>query len=134
MRELLYSHIGASAGGCDFRVGAPVEEMAGMNVNRSLYRLTQQASRQQSFKLRTCTKALSTTSAKQATEAQTTLLGTHLKDSDPQIYEILQNEKKRQRHFINLIPSENFTSLAVLEALGSVMQSKMVIHCFSHLS
>src|SRR5271163_1790867 len=32
-------------------------------------------------------------------------------------------EKRRQKHFINLIPSENFTSQAVLEALGSVMQS-----------
>lgn len=33
-------------------------------------------------------------------------------------------EKKRQKHFINLIPSENFTSQAVLDALGSVMQSE----------
>lgn len=32
-------------------------------------------------------------------------------------------EKRRQKHSINLIPSENFTSQAVLEALGSVMQS-----------
>ncbi|KAI7036887.1 putative serine hydroxymethyltransferase, partial [Hortaea werneckii] len=30
----------------------------------------------------------------------------------------------RQKHFINLIPSENFTSQAVLDALGSVMQNK----------
>jgi glycine hydroxymethyltransferase len=33
-------------------------------------------------------------------------------------------EKRRQKHFINLIPSENFTSQAVLDALGSVMQSQ----------
>ena len=33
-------------------------------------------------------------------------------------------EKNRQKHFINLIPSENFTSQAVLDALGSVMQSR----------
>jgi glycine hydroxymethyltransferase len=33
-------------------------------------------------------------------------------------------EKNRQKHFINLIPSENFTSQAVLDALGSVMQNK----------
>lgn len=32
-------------------------------------------------------------------------------------------EKDRQKHFINLIPSENFTSQAVLDALGSPMQS-----------
>jgi glycine hydroxymethyltransferase len=30
----------------------------------------------------------------------------------------------RQKHFINLIPSENFTSQAVLDALGSPMQSE----------
>ena len=34
-------------------------------------------------------------------------------------------EKRRQQHFINLIPSENFTSQAVLDALGSVMQSML---------
>lgn len=33
-------------------------------------------------------------------------------------------EEKRQNHFINLIPSENFTSRSVLDALGSVMQNK----------
>ena len=37
-------------------------------------------------------------------------------------HSVLQ-EKTRQRHFINLIPSENFTSQAVLDALGSPMQS-----------
>jgi len=37
-----------------------------------------------------------------------------------------QQEKNRQKHFINLIPSENFTSQAVLDALGSVMQSTFV--------
>jgi hypothetical protein len=39
-------------------------------------------------------------------------------------------EKNRQKHFINLIPSENFTSQAVLDALGSVMQS--MFYAFSH--
>lgn len=52
------------------------------------------------------------------------LLGEHLKEADPEIYSILQKEIRRQKHFINLIPSENFTSQAVLDALGSVMQSK----------
>lgn len=69
-------------------------------------------------------RCLSTSSVRKATEAQNKLLGSHLKESDSEIYEILQREKNRQRHFINLIPSENFTSLAVLEALGSVMQSE----------
>lgn len=34
-----------------------------------------------------------------------------------------KQEKIRQKQFINLIPSENFTSQAVLDALGSPMQS-----------
>lgn len=38
-------------------------------------------------------------------------------------------EKRRQKHFINLIPSENFTSQAVLDALGSVMQSELRNAC-----
>jgi hypothetical protein len=43
---------------------------------------------------------------------------------------LLLQEKNRQKHFINLIPSENFTSQAVLDALGSVMQSAFC--AFSH--
>ncbi|EEH22445.1 hypothetical protein PABG_04656 [Paracoccidioides brasiliensis Pb03] len=52
------------------------------------------------------------------------ILSEHLQEADPSIYKILQQEKNRQKHFINLIPSENFTSQAVLDALGSVMQNK----------
>lgn len=52
------------------------------------------------------------------------LLGSDLSENDPEVYNILKREEKRQRHFINLIPSENFTSKAVLDALGSVMQNK----------
>jgi glycine hydroxymethyltransferase len=43
-----------------------------------------------------------------------------LKNSDPKIAEILQKELERQRTTLEMIPSENFVSLAVLEALGSV--------------
>ncbi|KAL1855466.1 Cytochrome B translational activator protein cbs2 [Paecilomyces lecythidis] len=57
-------------------------------------------------------------------DGQQKLLSAHLEDADPTVYSILQKEKKRQKHFINLIPSENFTSQAVLDALGSVMQNK----------
>lgn len=42
---------------------------------------------------------------------------------------LTEKEKKRQKHFINLIPSENFTSQAVLDALGSVMQSESGLKC-----
>ncbi|KAB8234409.1 serine hydroxymethyltransferase [Aspergillus alliaceus] len=57
-------------------------------------------------------------------DGQQHLLSAHFEEEDPTIYNILQKEKKRQKHFINLIPSENFTSQAVLDALGSVMQNK----------
>ncbi|KAJ4327527.1 Cytochrome B translational activator protein cbs2 [Fusarium piperis] len=56
--------------------------------------------------------------------SQTDLLGATLQNGDPEIHAILKREETRQNHFINLIPSENFTSRSVLDALGSVMQNK----------
>ena len=44
--------------------------------------------------------------------------------SDPEAYEILQAEKKRQNETLNLIASENHVSAAVLEATGSVLTDK----------
>ncbi|PMB72491.1 putative serine hydroxymethyltransferase, mitochondrial [Beauveria bassiana] len=52
------------------------------------------------------------------------LLSAPLSKADPAVFDIIEKEKHRQKHFINLIPSENFTSQAVLDALGSVMQNK----------
>jgi glycine hydroxymethyltransferase len=43
---------------------------------------------------------------------------------DPEIHSIIANEAQRQKTSLCLIPSENFTSQAVLDALGSVMQNK----------
>ncbi|KAF2115293.1 serine hydroxymethyltransferase-domain-containing protein [Lophiotrema nucula] len=57
-------------------------------------------------------------------DSQHKLLSADLEDADPAVYQIIEKEKNRQKHFINLIPSENFTSQAVLDALGSVMQNK----------
>jgi len=57
-------------------------------------------------------------------DAQFKLLSAKLEEADPTIHEIIRKEKRRQKHFINLIPSENFTSQAVLDALGSIMQNK----------
>ncbi|EMC95775.1 hypothetical protein BAUCODRAFT_148650 [Baudoinia panamericana UAMH 10762] len=57
-------------------------------------------------------------------DSQQKLLGSHLEVADEKVYNIIEKEKRRQKHFINLIPSENFTSQAVLDALGSVMQNK----------
>ncbi|KAI6378712.1 Cytochrome B translational activator protein cbs2 [Pyricularia grisea] len=57
-------------------------------------------------------------------ESQQRLLSSHLQTADPAMYDIVEKEKQRQKHYINLIPSENFTSQAVLDALGSPMQNK----------
>src|SRR6202163_2740075 len=43
---------------------------------------------------------------------------------DPQIADLLRDEAKRQATGLELIPSENFTSEAVLEATGSIFTNK----------
>jgi glycine hydroxymethyltransferase len=43
---------------------------------------------------------------------------------DTQVFDLLQKELKRQREGIELIASENFTSLAVMQAMGSVATNK----------
>ncbi|OQA57576.1 MAG: Serine hydroxymethyltransferase [Candidatus Omnitrophica bacterium ADurb.Bin277] len=48
----------------------------------------------------------------------------HLKRSDPDIYRAVRAEVFRQNENIELIASENFTSLSVLEAMGSVLTNK----------
>lgn len=47
-----------------------------------------------------------------------------LRDQDPQLYEIIEREKKRQKEGLELIASENYVSAAVLEAMGSVLTNK----------
>lgn len=48
----------------------------------------------------------------------------HLKSIDPEIYKAIKSEIKREQENLELIASENFTSLAVLEAQGSVLTNK----------
>ncbi len=43
---------------------------------------------------------------------------------DPQIFELIRQEKARQSGCIRLIPSENYVSRAVMEASGSVLTNK----------
>ena len=47
-----------------------------------------------------------------------------LRDADPEIFSAITDELERQRNGIELIASENFVSLAVLAAMGSVMTNK----------
>lgn len=49
---------------------------------------------------------------------------TNLKKVDPQIHELVKAEEKRQRDVLEMIASENYTSSAVLEALGTVLNNK----------
>lgn len=47
-----------------------------------------------------------------------------IKDQDPEVYATLVGEEKREQEGIELIPSENYVSKAVLEANGSVFTNK----------
>ncbi len=47
-----------------------------------------------------------------------------LKDYDSEVYQIIENELKRQTDHLEMIASENFTSPAVMEAMGSVFTNK----------
>ena len=48
----------------------------------------------------------------------------NLNEIDNQIFDLINLEKKRQKENIELIASENFTSKAVLQCLGSVLTNK----------
>ena len=48
----------------------------------------------------------------------------HIEKVDPEIYKIIKAEEKRQKEGLELIPSENYTSEAVMEAMGSILTNK----------
>jgi len=48
----------------------------------------------------------------------------HLASADPEIAELIEAEAQRQHDKVRLIPSENYVSLAVLEASGTVLTNK----------
>lgn len=48
----------------------------------------------------------------------------HLNNTDPEIKSWIDKELARQRDGLEMIPSENFTSLAVMEAMGSILTNK----------
>ena len=48
----------------------------------------------------------------------------NLKLTDPQIHKLVLEEDKRQEEVLEMIPSENYTSKAVLEALSSTLNNK----------
>ncbi|MCS6956891.1 MAG: serine hydroxymethyltransferase [Aquificaceae bacterium] len=48
----------------------------------------------------------------------------YLREADPEVYQAVVQEYNRQFYHLELIASENFTSLAVMEAQGSVLTNK----------
>ncbi len=48
----------------------------------------------------------------------------HVASEDPEVADLIEAEASRQRDKIRLIPSENYVSVAVLEASGSVLTNK----------
>ena len=99
-------------------------------------------------------RALSTAVRATAAEGPSTALNAPLSETDPELFDIIEHEKRRQvqswhcnpgtaeqshvtawhrtdrahirsqRNSLVLIPSENYTSKSVLDALGSVMSNK----------
>lgn len=47
-----------------------------------------------------------------------------LKKTDPAIFNLIKEEEKRQAQVLEMIPSENYASKAVMEALGTVLTNK----------
>ncbi|AAS51441.2 ACR215Cp [Eremothecium gossypii ATCC 10895] len=57
-------------------------------------------------------------------ESHKKLISSHLSESDPEVDAIIKDEIDRQKHSIVLIASENLTSTAVFDALGTPMCNK----------
>ncbi|KAG5892845.1 hypothetical protein JTB14_022168 [Gonioctena quinquepunctata] len=51
-------------------------------------------------------------------------LNANLWDSDPELWDLIKKEKKRQMRGLELISSENFTTLPVLQCLSSCLHNK----------
>lgn len=51
-------------------------------------------------------------------------LHSNLWDSDPELMAMIRNEKQRQIRGLEMIASENFTSLPVLQCLSSCLHNK----------
>jgi len=52
------------------------------------------------------------------------MLMNDIKKSDQEVYNLILQEHNREENGVELIPSENFVSRAVLQAIGSVFTNK----------
>src|ERR1700761_5900070 len=48
----------------------------------------------------------------------------HIKHEDKEVFDIIEGEEKREREGLELIPSENYVSNAVREAMASTLTNK----------
>jgi glycine hydroxymethyltransferase len=64
---------------------------------------------------------LQNTSARSTAQPE---LGTPLADADPQVWNAIREEQHRQESTLEMIASENFAPVAVMEAQGSVLTNK----------
>lgn len=53
-----------------------------------------------------------------------TILYKNVWDTDPELFELMKKEKQRQESGLEMIASENFTSLSVLQCLSSCLHNK----------
>lgn len=51
-------------------------------------------------------------------------LNANVWDSDPELFDLIKKEKKRQIRGLEMIASENFTTLPVLQCLSSCLHNK----------
>lgn len=54
----------------------------------------------------------------------TSIMNGNLWDTDHELYSIIKNEKERQRAGLEMIASENFTSIPVLQCLSTCLHNK----------
>ncbi|VAY88165.1 Serine hydroxymethyltransferase [hydrothermal vent metagenome] len=52
------------------------------------------------------------------------IINNNLETADTEVFKIVENELKRQTNHLEMIASENFTSPAVMEAMGSIFTNK----------
>jgi len=69
-------------------------------------------------------RSVAARSLSSTTNSTTHELNKSLSETDPELNTLIEQEKKRQQSSLVLIASENFTSKAVLDALGSVLSNK----------
>ena len=65
-----------------------------------------------------------TTTATLCSRMSQQVLGQNLADSDAELHQLIQNEKRRQLRGLEMIASENFTSTSVLHALSTCLHNK----------